>query len=250
MHVSGNTHPDTPRLDAPLLDAGEGLRREMDLLNTVVSGQTNAGLLIWRCERAIVVPRRLSHKPAFEHARDALDAQGWPVILRETGGDLTPQAPGLINIALAFRQRRVEGAIRDSYLKLCRPLIDALRTMGIEAYCASVKGAFCDGDYNLVVDGRKLAGTAQRWRKLASSTGAASDEFAVLAHAVILGDEDLEPLWRMGNEFYRQCELDARIDPSLHVSLAELLPGRDDNLLHDSIEAFRNSLAFGLPELT
>ncbi|MFC6672229.1 lipoate--protein ligase family protein [Marinobacterium aestuariivivens] len=225
-----------------VLDPREGLRREMDLLQSVVSGEQPAGFVIWRCRRAIVVPRSLTHKPGFERACEALGQQDWPVIVRETGGDLTPQAPGLLNVALAFRQRRVDGAIRDSYLRLCDPLIDCLRSLGIEAYCASVEGAFCDGDYNLVVDGRKLAGTAQRWRKMAPATGAAQDEFAVLAHAVILVDEDLATLWRMGNAFYRHCGLDAHIDDSLHVQLAELLPGSGDSLLERTQDLFAGCL--------
>ncbi|GGO81387.1 hypothetical protein GCM10011348_20300 [Marinobacterium nitratireducens] len=222
-----------------ILDPHEGLRREMALLQSVVDGDRQAGLLLWRCAPSIVVPRRLTHKPGFDRACEAMAGRGWPVIVRDTGGDLTPQSPGLINVALAFRQRRADGGIRDSYLKLCNPLIDCLRGLGIEAYCASVEGAFCDGDYNLVVGGRKLAGTAQRWRKLAPATGAADDMFAVLAHAVILVDEDLDTLWHVGNAFYRHCGLEARIDERLHVSLAELLPDAGPALLEQSLERFR-----------
>jgi hypothetical protein len=101
-----------------------------------------------------------------------------------------------------------------------------------------VDGAFCNGDYNLVVDGRKLAGTAQRWRKMAPHTGAAEDDFAVLVHAVILCDENLAALWQAGNHFYAQCDLEERIDPALHLSLAELLPASTDQLLQQSLDRF------------
>ncbi len=221
MHAVCNTHL-TARENAPLLSAAQGLRQEMALLDDISSGRALSGVRIWRCEQAIVVPRRLMHKPNFERACARMDAKGWPVIVRETGGDLTPQAPGLINVTLAFRQRRAPGAIHDSYQRLCQPLISCLKALGIDAYCASVDGAFCNGDYNLVVGGRKLAGTAQRWRKMAAGTDA--DEFAVLAHAVILCQENLSTLWQMGNAFYRSCDMPAFIDPALHVSLAELMP--------------------------
>ncbi|NVK39787.1 MAG: lipoate--protein ligase family protein [Oceanospirillaceae bacterium] len=233
-----------------ILDPHEGLRREMALLQSVVDGGREAGVLLWRCAPSIVVPRRLTHKPGYNRACKAMGGRGWPVIVRDTGGDLTPQSPGLINVALAFRQRRAEGGIRDSYLKLCNPLIDCLRGLGIETYCASVEGAFCDGDYNLVVDGRKLAGTAQRWRKLSPATGAADDMFAVLAHAVILVDEDLDTLWRVGNAFYRHCGLEARIDERLHVSLAELVPEADSPLLDSTLQLFRQCLEQQLPDLS
>jgi hypothetical protein len=228
----------TDDTDLAVLSPSDGLARELALLDAVVHGRVATGSLVWRCTQSLVVPRRLSHRPHFTGACEALEAQGWPVVVRDTGGDLTPQAPGLINIALAFRQRRVPGAIRDSYLRLCQPLIDCLARQGIAAYCASVEGAFCNGDYNLVVDGRKLAGTAQRWRKMATGTGAAADEFAVLAHAVILCDENLAALWQAGNRFYAQCDLAERIDPALHVSLAELLPAGTGQLIPQSLHRF------------
>ncbi|UTW14301.1 lipoate--protein ligase family protein [Marinobacterium rhizophilum] len=228
----------TQPLPSPALHPEEGLKQELALLERVVQGQQSSGVLLWRCEQSLVVPRSLGRKPAFDQACAAMGAQGWPVVVRDTGGDLTPQAPGLINIALAFRQRRTPGAIRESYLRLCQPLIDSLAPLGIAAGCASVEGAFCNGDYNLVVAGRKLAGTAQRWRKMASHTGAGEDEFAVLVHAVILCDEPLAPLWQAGNAFYRACDIDQRIDPTLHVSLAELLPDNNGDLIHQSLVRF------------
>lgn len=228
----------THQTDDVILSPLEGLGKELALLESVVQGERPSGTLLWRCEQALVVPRRLSHRPAFAQASETLEAEGWPVVVRDTGGDLTPQAPGLINVALAFRQRRTPGAIRDSYLRLCQPLIDCLQDAGIDAYCASVQGAFCDGDYNLVVDGRKLAGTAQRWRKMASHTGAAADEFAVLVHAVILCDENLAPLWQAGNRFYAECGMTERIDPALHLSLAELLPASPYPLIAHSLHRF------------
>ncbi|MBY4675022.1 lipoate--protein ligase family protein [Marinobacterium arenosum] len=221
--------PPTTVTELPLLNAEEGLRREIALLDAVANGEQPAGFLIWRCRQALVVPRSLARKPNFAAVGERLAAQGWPLVLRQTGGDLTPQAPGLINVALVFRQRRCEGAIRDSYLRLCQPLIDALQSLGVQAYCASVQGAFCDGDYNLVVDGRKLAGTAQRWRRLRTASGA--DEHAVLAQAVILADESLARLWQVGNQFYRLCEMPQRIDAGRHTSLAELLPVAGERLI-------------------
>lgn len=127
-------------------------------------------------------------------------------------------------MALAFRSRRSKSAIHDSYQTLCRPLIEHLATLGVSARCASVPGAFCDGDYNLVVDGRKLAGTAQRWRRMQPGAGIHEAEFGVLAHAVLLCDEPLQPLWQAANSFYQYCGLPPHVEPQRHVSLAELLP--------------------------
>lgn len=209
----------------------EGLRREMALLSAVSRGEVRAGFLIWRCSQSLVVPQRLTRRPQYAMAAARMALDGWPVQVRATGGDLTPQSPGLINVALAFRSKRHKNAIEDSYMTLCRPLIEYLADLGISAECASVNGAFCDGDYNLVVEGRKLAGTAQRWRQLDPDISEYSNEFAVLSHAVVLCETELDRLWQAGNTFYHQCGMEASIQGGCHVSLSQLLPARSGLLL-------------------
>jgi len=218
--------------DPVLLSPQEGLRQELELLDRVASNRLQQGCRIWRCERALVVPTSVSRNPGFGRAAQALGERGWPVIVRKTGGDLVPQSPGLLNVSLAFRQRRHKGSIDATYQALCRPLIAAFSSLGIDAYCASVPGAFCDGDYNLVVDGQKLAGTAQRWRRIPSSD---AGDFAVLVHAVILCRDELPELWRITNDFYRHCGIARYIEYTKHVSVSALLseskPSSDHGLI-------------------
>ncbi|MBV1790170.1 lipoate--protein ligase family protein [Marinobacterium sp. D7] len=228
-------HPSTGSSAQEILPPAEGLAREMALLSSVTQGEIRAGFLIWRCSRSLVVPQRLTRRPQYAMAAGRMILDGWPVQVRATGGDLTPQSPGLINIALAFRSKRHKQAIRDSYMTLCQPLIDYLADLGIAAHCSAVDGAFCDGDYNLVVGDRKLAGTAQRWRQLESGISDSNDEFAVLCHAVLLCDEQLDWLWQAGNSFYHHCGIEPFIQAERHVSMAELLPARQA-LLQETIE--------------
>lgn len=224
-----------------IISPAEGLAREMELLSAVSRGEIQAGFLIWRCSRSLVVPQRLTRRPQYAMAAGRMIMDGWPVQVRATGGDLTPQSPGLINVALAFRSKRHKSAINDSYMTLCQPLIDHLADQGIESSCSSVDGAFCDGDYNLVVEGRKLAGTAQRWRQLEPGISEKGDEFAVLSHAVILCEEELDWLWQAGNSFYHHCGIDPFIQADRHISLAELLPQKN-NLLFDTIDQLKERL--------
>ncbi|EOQ81598.1 hypothetical protein K652_06408 [Pseudomonas aeruginosa VRFPA02] len=106
----------------------------------------------------------------FAPASAAVAERGWPVLLRDTGGEPVPQSPGVLNIALSYalgpgdnEQTRIETA----YLRLCQPICDWLRERGLDAGVGAVAGSFCDGRYNVTLDGRKLAGTAQRWRRCA-----------------------------------------------------------------------------------
>lgn len=221
----------------------------MSLLSAITSGQLRAGFLIWRCSQSIVVPRRLAQHARFALAAERMEVEGWPVHIRSTGGDLTPQAPGLLNVALAFRCRREKNAIHNSYLALCQPLIEHLAESGIHAECASVPGSFCDGDYNLVVGGRKLAGTAQRWRRLQPEADAAENEFGVLAHAVLLCDEPLDRLWQAANRFYQHCGLPPHVQPECHVALAELRSPSPPHLIETTISGLEAKLTSHLTNL-
>ncbi|MGP6218890.1 lipoyl protein ligase domain-containing protein, partial [Pseudomonas paraeruginosa] len=150
-------------------------------------------------------------------ASAAVAGRGWPVLLRDTGGEPVPQSPGVLNIALSYalgagdnEQTRIETA----YQRLCQPICDWLRERGLDAGVGAVPGSFCDGRYNVTLDGRKLAGTAQRWRR----NGAGRP--VVLAHAALLVGAEREEMVEVVNTFTRLCASapDCRADSHLGLS--------------------------------
>ena len=59
-------------------------------------------------------------------------AAGWPVTTRKTGGGITPQGPGVLNVALAFTVAPPKGRdIRGSYAEITDPLTEAFASLGI-----------------------------------------------------------------------------------------------------------------------
>jgi hypothetical protein len=79
-----------------------------------------------------------------------------------------------------------------------------------------VEGAFCDGRYNVNLGGRKLVGTAQRWRRRPSD-----GRYVVLAHGAILMENQREPMVAAVNAFYEHCGLEARVRAGSHIALDE-----------------------------
>lgn len=201
----------------------DGLALEQRLLEQVASGQIRSGYAIWRSHQALVVPRSATHKPGFERASRYCAAKGWPVVVRSTGGEMTPQTKGFINLSMVVRCNGVKTGIRESYFIICQPLIQWMAAMGIHAYCSYVDGAFCDGDFNLVVNGKKIAGTAQRRKRLKVSASInPENDTAMLLHAVILCDEGLDRIWKISNDFYKACQLPPFIIGDRHISLSEI----------------------------
>ncbi|MPR05044.1 lipoate--protein ligase family protein [Pseudomonas sp. MAFF 212408] len=218
-----------------------GLAAEQDLLAAVCAGEQAFGLLFWQpSDQALVMPRRLSRLPAFDAASTVSSDAGWPVLLRETGGEPVPQSAATVNIALVYAPPRSEGdqgRIETGYQRLCQPICDALIALGGDASLGEIDGAFCDGRYNVNLNGRKMVGTAQRWRQSAGRP-------VGLVHGALLLDNDREELIAAVNRFNQACGLEQRVRADSHIALHEAFPSAD--VLSRLDRAYRQMLA-GFP---
>ena len=177
---------------------------------------------VWENARCLVVARADRRLPRFAEASAALAGEGWPVVVRESGGTAVPHGPGILSLSLAFRPPAgAPCTLESTYDALCAPLEDALAALGLACSRGEVPGAFCDGRYDLAVLGRKLAGTAQRWR--AGPGGPAPERGAVLAHAVLLVDADRRELAAAIDRFYAAAGSARRALAEASITVREAL---------------------------
>ena len=208
------------------LSVEAGLKAEQDLLASVYAGEREAGVLFWQpTDRALVMPKRLARLPGFESASVELAASGWPILLRETGGEPVPQSASTVNIALVYAPPRSEGdqgRIETAYRRLCQPICDLLTELGGIASLGEIEGAFCDGRFNVNLNGRKLVGTAQRWRQ---SQG--GQRPVGLVHGALLLDDERESMVASVNRFNELCLLEQRCRADSHIALHEVFAAPD-----------------------
>ncbi|MBN6716556.1 lipoate--protein ligase family protein [Pseudomonas capsici] len=220
----------------------KGLQAEQDLLASVCAGDADHGLLFWRPnDRALVMPRRMSRLPGFTEASETLADSGWPVLLRETGGEPVPQSSATVNIALVYAQPGTDAdrdRIENAYRRLCQPILDLLTELGGQASLGDVDGAFCDGRFNVNLDGRKMVGTAQRWRQSQGGTRP-----VVLAHGALLLDNERQQMVAAVNRFNELCELEARVRAQSHIALYEAFPEGGFDVLERLNQSYRQMLA-------
>ena len=197
------------------LDAASALAREGELLDHVSANPDETHLWFWQSPRALVAPRKLAAKPKFEAAVAEMAAHGWPVYLRGSGGDVTPQGAGIVNVTHVYA--RPEGEMFDidaAYDRICAPIETAL---GDGASRGWMPGAFCDGAHNVQFQGRKFAGTAMRFRPARANR----TRYAVMAHAIMLFAPPQPSAIEALNRFLKAIDEDRQIDADAHTGLPE-----------------------------
>ena len=196
----------------PITDA---LARERDLLNHVSAHPTERFLWFWSSDQCLVAPQKFGKFDGFAEAAATLTTAGWPVALRSTGGDVTPQGVGVVNVTHVYATPpRKTFDLDAAYGDLCSPIEAALVQGASRGW---QPGAFCDGAHNVQWNGLKFAGTAMRFRPCKGD----KSRFAVLAHALML----IEPPGMVAigalNTFLKMLAEPREIAQDAHTGLPE-----------------------------
>ncbi|WP_210395946.1 lipoate--protein ligase family protein [Motiliproteus sediminis] len=182
--------------DDPLTtDTAANIAVDTHLLRKLQPGQGIARL--WENPRSLVITRRETRLPRYSEACVTLAQAGWPVVVRDSGGTAVPHEPGVLHLSLIFTLPADYRYDLDLvYQALCEPIKRAFSALGVESEFGNVPDAYCDGRYNLIVNGRKITGTAQRLIPLSGGG------HGVLAQAMINVTTDVETGNERVNQFY------------------------------------------------
>lgn len=196
--------------ERPLAD---GMAREADwMADAAQRGCAVAHL--WQGMPGWVVPRRTTALPGWA---EVAVRHGSALQVRRSGGGLVPQGPGIWSLSLAWPAGDATPAdMHAIYAALCDALAAAFARLGVVATPQAVQGSFCDGRWNLAVNGRKLVGTAQAWRRFGAGQ-------VVLSHALIIVSADPTALTESANR--------------LEAELGQGRPYRADALTSLALEA-------------
>ncbi len=222
--------------DADDPDTGASFTRDEEILADVRADRQPATMRIWRTGPCIAATAQEAARPGFARGARELAARGWPVLLRRSGGSAVPLTRGILNLSLIYAiEAFADASLATAYSILCRPLLETLRDCGIEASIGPVGGSFCDGRYNLVVNGRKIAGTAQRW-----SAGRNGGRLILSQGMLIIDGSSLSPGIAAINRLYETLALPQRVDAACCVGV--------DQLQHEALGAANESLIAAVRE--
>ncbi len=218
-------------MEISTLETEAALEREAELLAHVAAMPGARFLWFWQSPQSLVAPRKMSNLAGYDRVAGELAGAGWPVSLRATGGDVTPQGSGIVNVSHIYATPAGQSVnINSEYSALCGPIEAAL---GPSASRGWQPGAFCDGAHNVQFKGLKFAGTAMRIKRCRT----APKRKAILAHALMLmRPPDAEAIAAL-NTFLSALAEPRVIDRARHTGLPE---GTDQNsFLRRLTEEFR-----------
>ncbi|ATL93340.1 protein ligase [Aeromonas sp. CU5] len=200
-------------------------------------GQPRAHL--WQAPQCLIVTHKDTRLPHYEAACQQLADEGWPVHVRDSGGTAVPHGAGILNLSLLLPRTTTD--LAHYYRLLGTPLLTLLAEYGLAGSYDFVPGSFCDGQYNLVIGGRKITGTAQRW--LAPGQ---DHQGAVLAQAMLLVAGDVDEGTKMASRFYELAGGELRFMTGTSTTLASCIGWRgSDQALVEKVRARLDSLLSG-----
>ncbi len=206
--------------------------KETQLLKQVQTGELNQCLMLWQADRPTLVLPAGNKWPESPELAQTLAESGWQILSRKTGGAPVPQCPGVINLSHMYTWPSDQPySITQAYENLCALLTAFFADLGIACQAHATEHSYCDGDYNLNINGKKIVGTAQR---VVLKKGGGK---VVLAQAFILINVLLDELIKPVNLCYQQCQKQERVKAEVHTSLYQHI---NDKL---SVEALYNQLS-------
>ncbi|MFP4344180.1 MAG: biotin/lipoate A/B protein ligase family protein [Anaerolineales bacterium] len=150
-------------------DGAYNLAVDEAILRAVVAQLAPPTLRLYTWEPAVTLGRG---QPVADIAQEVLRAHGYRLLRRPTGGTAVLHGDELTySVAVPDDDPRVAGDIVASYRRLSRPILSALRAVGVSRVAAMshsenrrMRSPVCfeiSSDYEITVDDRKLVGSAQ-----------------------------------------------------------------------------------------
>ena len=133
------------------------------IIRHLTKEQTGPFVHFWTLEDIIILGMTDTKVPFLEEGLDRLRSHGFTPIVRQAGGLAVVSNEGILNISLLFKNEQMP-TINQAY-EWMQQLIqqsfpESTSLGGINAF--EVSDSYCPGDYDLSIQGRKIAGIAQR----------------------------------------------------------------------------------------
>jgi len=195
--------------------------KETAIITQIQANEISKCLILWQAKTPTIVFPSSQKWSESALLHTALQADDWKLLSRKTGGAPVPQCQGIINLShLYVWDDATPYSINQGYENLCQVLKDFFSLYELNSETHATEFSYCDGDFNININGRKIVGTAQR---IILKKGGGK---IILAQACILIDAVLEEIIKPINLCYQLCEKEERVKAQVHTTLFEHIQPR------------------------
>lgn len=159
------------------------------------AGETNQPLIhFWQTSPLVILGMMDTKIGQFDDAMHFLEQTDYDYIVRNSGGLAVISDPGVLNVSLIYPTGQERLSIDDAYALMLRFIRETFypHFTEKEILAFEITNSYCFGDYDLSIDGRKIAGISQRRIK---------DGVAVMLYVSVNGDQEKRA--ELLREFYR-----------------------------------------------
>ncbi|MCL6459611.1 MAG: hypothetical protein K6T85_16565 [Gorillibacterium sp.] len=149
---------------------------------------------LWRHPSALVLGLRDRRLPYALEAMEYLRAQGMEVSVRNSGGAAVPLDLGVVNVSVILPNPLRTLDFHQDFQYLIDLVRGGLGQAGMIIDQGEITGAYCPGEYDLSIAGRKFCGIAQRRQTK-----------AYVVQGFIVAEGSGQERARLVREFYRQA---------------------------------------------
>ena len=128
---------------------------------TQEAGETkNAFLHFWQLDRTLILGMKDMRVPYLQQGLQSVIHSGYQPIVRNAGGLAVIADEGVLNISYIFPKSEQLRLTDEAYQVMYQLTKEALPELVIEAF--EISDSYCPGTFDLSVNGKKIAGIAQR----------------------------------------------------------------------------------------
>jgi octanoyl-[GcvH]:protein N-octanoyltransferase len=146
----------------PGFDARQSFATDDTLCTSIGSGNSPATARTWVHHNTIVLGIQDTRLPYLKDGIDYLEAGGYRVIVRNSGGLAVVLDEGVLNISLILPEKEGTIDINQGYDTMTALVEQLLEPYGASFEAYEIVGSYCPGSYDLSIGGKKFAGISQR----------------------------------------------------------------------------------------
>lgn len=149
----------------------DGFGLQQAVLEEVSAEERGPTALSWTSSRYVAPTSRERRLPGFDRAVEIAERNGFPVLVRNSGGGAVAANEGSISFSLTFPIEDLRHGLYERYTEGVELISAALQRVSVPAEPGEVEGEFCPGAYSIRSGGEggvKHAGLAQRVKKRAA----------------------------------------------------------------------------------